>query len=212
MMDNRQNIKELLTIITTLLFAFNAMAQDSIKHNMLKLPNIHETYKSTRTHRVIQNEQRNPKFEITVNGFTNTQNPNRPFIVYEIGEMKAEEMKAAVLSKLSTMFKSPQDVINTIGNNIISIEGYTTHTFRDTGYLCDMLFNMTIEFKDGRIRYNYPTIKRLYIDSQAIGMLRIDQNKTFKTINESHNETTVANYFNSMVATLNEAIKTANDW
>ena len=35
MMDNRQNIKELLTIITTLLFAFNAMAQDSIKHNML---------------------------------------------------------------------------------------------------------------------------------------------------------------------------------
>ena len=60
------------------------------------------------------------------------------------------------------MFKSPKDAIHTISDNIISVEGYSSNVFRYNGYSCDILFNLTIEFKDGKIRYNYPVIKRIY--------------------------------------------------
>ena len=56
------------------------------------------------------------------------------------------------------MFKSPKDAIHTISDNIISVEGYSSNVFRYNGYSCDILFNLTIEFKDGKIRYNYPVI------------------------------------------------------
>lgn len=104
------------------------------------------------------NIDKEPKFLVTSNGFSNTQNNKRNFIVYEFTGLKASDMKSSIISKLTTMFKSPKDAIHTISDNIISVEGYSSNVFRYNGYSCDILFNLTIEFKDGKIRYNYPVI------------------------------------------------------
>ena len=110
------------------------------------------------------------------------------------------------------MYKSPKDVISNIGDNIISIEGYATRVFKYNSYSCDILFTLTIEFKDGKVRYNAPNIKQMYVDSQIMGMMKLDTTKTFSTIAENGYQSIVADYFNSLITQLNNAINNADSW
>lgn len=158
------------------------------------------------------NKTLSPEFIITSYGFSNTQDPNRSFIVFQFAGRKAVDLKSSIISKLTTMFSSPKDVINNISDNIVSIDGYAKNVFYYKGYRCDIQFNMTIEFKDGKIRYNNPIIKQIYVDSDIIGMLRIDKSKTFLTITEAKGESFVANFFNTIVSDLNNAAKKSDDW
>lgn len=153
-----------------------------------------------------------PKFTISVSGFSNNQDPSRSFIVFEFSSLTSNKMKAAVLSELSSMYNSPKDVISNIGDNIISIEGYATRVFKYNSYSCDILFTLTIEFKDGKVRYNTPNIKQMYVNSQIMGMMKLDTTKTFSTIAENGNQSIVADYFNSLIAKLNNAINNADSW
>lgn len=151
-------------------------------------------------------------FIITPNGFSNTQNPQRPFIVFELNGYNAEEIKSLTMSKLATMFNSPKDALNTISDNIISIKGYATKVFKEDKYDCDILFNLTIEFKDGKIRYNYPNIEEVLIDSGFMGMFHIDKSKIFNVLSKSTNKNKVENYFNSLILELNKAVTESDNW
>lgn len=144
----------LLPITTNAQNNVNGKRPDSVIISRLpKLGNASDILRNSRS-----NIDKEPKFLVTSNGFSITQNNKRNFIVYEFTGLKASDMKSSIISKLTTMFKSPKDAIHTISDNIISVEGYSSNVFRYNGYSCDILFNLTIEFKDGKIRYNYPVI------------------------------------------------------
>lgn len=188
-------------------YEFEMKVEDNLAMVQLKPIEVKEVLHSN-----VSNIVSTPKFTISTLGFSNTQNTSRPFIVFEFNSLDSSSMKAAVLSELSSMYKSPKDVISNIGDNIISIEGYATRVFKYNSYSCDILFTLTIEFKDGKVRYNAPNIKQMYVDSQIMGMMKLDTTKTFSTIAENGNQSIVADYFNSLITKLNNAINNADSW
>ncbi len=158
--------------------------------------------------------QETPKFTINDFGFSNNQDSTRAFIVFVFDGKNASTLKSSILSKLSSIYNSPKDVINKIGDNIISIDGYASRvfTYKDE-YLCDILFTMTIEVKDNKVRYNNPVIRKMKMDSGIIGLLDFDENQTYKIIKESTDGTNaVLNFFNSLISVLNNSIKKGEDW
>lgn len=155
-----------------------------------------------------------PKFTINDFGFSNNQDPTRTFIVFVFNGKDANTLKSSIFSKLSSMYNSPKDVINKIGDNIISIDGYASRVFTyQNEYLCDILFTMTIEVKDNKVRYNNPVIRKMKMDSGILGLLDFDENKTYKIIKESTDGTFgVPNFFNSLISVLNNSIEKGENW
>ena len=162
------------------IFTFNclvAIAQNRLPAFEPRELKVSEMKKSSNSTKV-----NTPQFTISKNQFSNTQDISKPFIVFEFEGLKANAMKGAILSKLSEMYKSPKDVIANISDNIISIEGYDKRVFKYNSYYCDIQFILTIEFKDGKVRYNNPIIKQMFVDTEILGIRRLDSSKTFSTI------------------------------
>ena len=139
------------------------------------------------------------------------------FVVYEIPEMSASDLKASVYTTLSSMYKSPKDVITTLSDNMIQLEGYAAKVYGkyagETYYRRDILFNLVIQFKDGKVRYNAPTFKQIYTEWPLSGMGRLNMNLPLSELVEDDiSRTRVEVYFNNLIKSINSQLKKSNDW
>lgn len=159
----------------------------------------------------------NCRFGFGTGEFISLQSSNNGFVVYEIPNMSASELKASVFTTLSSMYKSPKDVITSLSENMIQLEGYAEGIYgTDVAgdyYRNDIAFALIIQFKDGKVRYNSPNIKMIYQDWPLPGMAELDMNKPISVlIEDSSSREKVANYFNSIINTINSKLKQSNDW
>lgn len=158
--------------------------------------------------RDIEFNNSNCRFGFGTGEFISLQSSNNGFVVYEIPNMSASELKASVFTTLSSMYKSPKDVITSLSENMIQLEGYAEGIYgTDVAgdyYRNDIAFALIIQFKDGKVRYNSPNIKMIYQDWPLPGMAELDMNKPISVlIEDSSSREKVANYFNTLVSTKN---------
>lgn len=149
--------------------------------------------------------------------FVSLQPSNVGFVVYEIPGMSASELKSSALTTLSSMYKSPKDAITPLSDNMIQLEGYAESVFfkesENVKLKHDILFDIIIQFKDGKVRYNAPTIKMLYVDLPILGMRKCDMNKGISSlIDDSISRKKVENYFNNLINSINSTLKQSNNW
>jgi hypothetical protein len=71
-----------------------------------------------------------------------------------------------------------------------------------------------IQFKDGKIRFNIPTFKQIYITNVPLmGSLKLDMSKPIQTlIDIDSNRTLVVSKFNNLIREISKKAKSANDW
>ena len=158
------------------------------------------------------------KFGFDNRGLYSKQNPSNDFVIYEIPNMSASDLKAATLSAISSLFKSPKDVVTNLGDNIIQLERYAsgvyyTKTESDV-YPTDMSYSLIIQFKDGKVRYNIPSVKQIWITGvPMLGKLKLDASLPLTThVKEDGQRAMVVGEFNDMLDAINKKIKSANDW
>jgi hypothetical protein len=168
------------------------------------------------------NEERAKKnslcyFDFSDGSFKSKQNPTNDFVVYEIPDMKVAELKAAVYTALSSMFKSPKDVISNLSDNMLQLEGYASDVYStkagDYWYSHDLVFDLVIQFKDGKVRYNIPTIKMIYAEWPLPGMAKLDMSKPLdELISEDDSRIRVGAYFESLIKHINLSLQSSNNW
>lgn len=166
-------------------------------------------------------EQSNSKcrFYFNQRGFVSAQNPDNDYVVYEISGMSASEIKTAAMTTISSMYKSPKDVVNNLSDNMIQLEGYMSRVYYSVmnngdRYPVDIAFSFTVQFKDGKVRFNAPSFKQIYITNVPLmGQLKLDMSKSITTlIDKPADRDAVAERFNSLIKSVTGSLKSANDW
>ncbi|MBO7294240.1 MAG: DUF4468 domain-containing protein [Bacteroidaceae bacterium] len=160
-----------------------------------------------------------PKFELQENGLF--LSGGKPYIVIEMpGQTKAELYKQ-ILVNVSYCYKSPNDVISSIENEVISINGYedTFWGMKTLGqwiYL-DAKYVIKIHFKDGKVRVDSPIVSDIGpYNNDFEGRIKFD--KVFKkdgSINpkRQRNVDESNNYFNNLIERFfNTPVSNEEDW
>ena len=158
-------------------------------------------------------------FSFTGRAFNSRQNDEN-YVVFEIPSMSASELKASVYTILSSMYNSPKDAITSLSDNMIQLEGFSPclYTFdlpsAQKKAANHLIFNIIIQFKDGKVRYNSPTLKSLYIKViNGLTEETIDLSRGYKDLFEDEKErTSIENYFNNMITSINSKLQNSNDW
>lgn len=148
------------------------------------------------------------------------------YVIYDMPEMTESELKSAVYTVLTSIFKSPKDAITNVSDNIIQVEGYSPSLFESktssgTSILQHLIFSLIIQFKNGKIRYNTPSLKYLHYvlddpkldieeKSDISNVSMTDYFEGDKDIYEKLKA--IENYFNNMLFSINSKLKQSNDW
>ena len=99
------------------------------------------------------------QFALTSNGFVNNSDTTKNYIVFEFPGKTQAQIYKNCLVYLNSAFNSPKDVLSKVENESIAINGYSQSAIRRTNaHRFDLTFNLTIEFKDGRMRILKPSI------------------------------------------------------
>lgn len=167
---------------------------------------------------VVSYAQDGDAFGFDSRGLFCAQDETKDYAVFEMPNLSAAEIKAALFTKLSSMFKSPKDVITNISDGIIQLEGYASRVYydtRDTASLpADLSFTIIIQIKDGKVRYNVPTVNQIYLQNfPFLGTARLNMEKPLSSLVEKDsNRASVAEYFNDLVNILNSSIRASDEW
>ena len=163
------------------------------------------------------------KFSLETGDFISQQGYEN-YVIYEIPEMTASELKSAVYTTLTSMFNSPKDVITNVSDNIIQIEGYSPSLFEDETSMHSKIFNhisfgLVIQFKDGKIRYNSPSLKwhHLKLENSDIQEQSNISGTNMRRYLSGDKDIDgrlkiIADYFNNIIASINRKAKKSNDW
>lgn len=198
-------VRKLLLLIS-LAFALTSMAQvptDSISQ--------------TEEQRVAT-VNKNCKLKFTDAGLVSEQNPTKNYLVYEVPGLSASELKASTLNTISSIYCSPKDVVTTLSDNMIQLEGYISRAYYskagDSLYPVDFSFTWTMQFKDGKIRINIPKIKQIYVTGVPLmGSLKLDMTKPISVlIDDDSNRRMVVYKLNELIYAICKNAKSANDW
>ena len=166
----------------------------------------------------IEISNRKCRLEFTDLGLISAQNSSKDFLVYEVPGMSAAELKAATLNTILSMYCSPKDVVTTLSENMIQLEGYISRAYfskaGDSLYPVDFTFTWTMQFKDGKIRINIPKIKQIYITGVPLmGSLKLDMTKPIQVlVDDDSNRSMVAYSLNKLIDAICKNVKSANDW
>lgn len=64
------------------------------------------------------------QFKLTVNGFVDKSDESKNFVVKEFNGQTQERLYTEVLKFINTHYKSPQDVINEVKPEMVTISGF----------------------------------------------------------------------------------------
>ena len=160
----------------------------------------------------------NCKLVFNYGGLASAQSAHPEYMVYDVKDMTASELKASVLNTISSMYKSPKDVVTNLSDNMIQLEAYMPRVFyKRTGsssYPIDFIFTWTIQFKDNKIRINVPSVKKMWATRVPImGTLDFDMSKPLSIlVDDNTDRTLLTSKLNDLVKAICENAKSANDW
>lgn len=180
--------------------------------SLLSTVPIHEMYNSD------TQKEDGKAFGFDFRGIYSIQDESKDYVVFSMPDISASQIKASLYSKLSSMYSSPKDAITNVSDNIIQLEGYASRVYlakKSTSiYPVDIAFSIIIQIKDGKIRYNIPTIKQIYIQNvPVLGTASLDMTKPLRQlISEDEDREAVASYFNKLIQVLNSSISEEDDW
>ena len=165
---------------------------------------------------IVWGQERAQVFSFDDRGFYNYRDSTRTFLVYEFEGRSSADLKNATISYLATLANSPAKAIKNIGDIVISLEGHKEkcgYEKLESGaiYWNHIDFALVIEFKDGKIKYNAPTISLVTRDS-PIGVLRLNMSQPLPTLITGNSRSFMTNFFNELIAGINEAVSKAEDW
>tara|TARA_R110002033_G_scaffold19214_1_gene49631 strand:+ start:656 stop:1204 length:549 start_codon:yes stop_codon:yes gene_type:complete len=94
-------------------------------------------------------------FELTPTGFKAAENE---YLVVDVSNKTAAELFLITKLYLTKTYKSSKDVMSLVDNKMITLNGYQPKSVRRTSmHRFDMSYNITIQFKDGKVRFDAPT-------------------------------------------------------
>ena len=111
------------------------------------------------------------QFKLTINGFVDEKDSAKDYIVYDFKGKNQKDLYIDVLKFINTSYKSPQDVINEVEPEMITISGFEescisigkvkkilgTKMSMTGGY--DLQYNIVMRFKDGKLRVDAPSFE-----------------------------------------------------
>lgn len=176
-------------------------------------------------------------FTITPNGFISEN--KEQFVIIEIPDEKQEVLYKNVLNALSTMYNNPKEVLSLVEGQSITVTGYEKKVITDKVKLSplqigqstlqyDLSYTLSIQFKDGKIRYNSPTFecRRWYENGYKQGWtsgwtkLPLVKTKGVKWAVFDKNGEIISQeaydglnkHFNTLIGEIIQKSKTANNW
>ena len=105
-------------------------------------------------------------FQLTPNGFVDSSNIEKNFIVKDFNGESQEQLFKKALMSIGKNFVSPKDVISKVEYSQITVncilKNVTARHPLGMNLPFDMNLNIVFEFKDGRMKINAPTIINIY--------------------------------------------------
>lgn len=100
-------------------------------------------------------------FELTPNGFVSVTDTSKNFVVLDFDGKSQSELFKKFLITITTDYRSPQDVISKVENEVITINGIESKAIRRNklGHNFDINYTVSIHFKDGKVKIDAPTFK-----------------------------------------------------
>ena len=179
--------------------------------------------KAAEENRIYQN---NAKCKFSFNGsvFVSNQGYDN-YVIYEIPGMTTSELKTSVISAIGTIYSSPKDVINSVSDNLIQLTGITkgfkrTSKIIGESYKTQFIFNLVIQFKDGKVRYNAPVIKYIVSENVNTGKRNINDFSGVNIRNYLLEDDYLADThlkqieydINNLISSINSHLIKSNDW
>ena len=164
------------------------------------------------------------RFSFDMGEFVSNQGYDN-YVIYEIPKMTTSELKTSVISAIGTIYSSPKDVINSVDDNLIQLTGITkgferTSKIIGESYKTQFIFNLVIQFKDGKVRYNAPVIKYIVSENVNTGKRHIND---FSGVNirdylleddylaDTHLKQ-IEYDINNLISSINSHLIKSNDW
>lgn len=155
-------------------------------------------------------------FRLCGNGSFKTKDLLDDFIIEEYKDKTCKEIYENILTTVTSMYKSPKDVINKIDNKMITVDGfieYAGYRKSDIGERkVSISYRLQFDFKDNKIRIKAPIITNVYENSKSIDDFsmytkEILWDKSKDTINE------IQDNINNVIGIIILKSKTVqNDW
>ena len=108
----------------------------------------------------------NAQLKLTCNGFVDDKNKEKNYVVVTFDSLSQKKLYTEVLKFITTSFKSPKDVLNEVENEMITIRGVQLKKIgigmrvgKAYTFVYDIDYNITISFKDGRIKIDAPSFE-----------------------------------------------------
>lgn len=166
------------------------------------------------------------QLKLTSDGFVNADDNTKNYIAIDFPEKTQSQLYKSALMYLNTLYVSPKEVLSTMENEVITINGVGEFRAKcATGIPIDFRVNYTIslKFKDGKMRIDIPSINsisapgvKMYLS--GAGSMMGDTLVIFKKNGEVKREDAkiaLELYFNQYFSNIIEKINgsdTDNDW
>lgn len=101
-----------------------------------------------------------PSFELLPNGFVNSSDTSKSFIVIDVPSKTKNDLFKSVEMWVTKKYVSPQDVLSKVDGETITINGISKNSIHRNGmHVFDMNYTVNFDFKDGKIRINSPSFR-----------------------------------------------------
>lgn len=160
------------------------------------------------------------KFELMpTGGFVNSENKENDYLTFDFEGSTKEQIYSRALVAISSLYASPKDVLSTVENEIISINGIGSEAivarYMGMKFGYDIRYTLTLKFKDGKLRISTPSINSIIHPNPSATKpyVYVPQN-IFNKKGEVKNEETKASievFFNNLINQITSAMTTATD-
>lgn len=168
------------------------------------------------------------QLSLTSNGFVNDSIKEQKFILVDVPNKTQQQLYNAALTFVTTLYVSPKDVLSTIDNEVITINGVGKECIKAKNAMgipinFNINYTIALRFKDGKMRIDIPSINKmyyqgvnLYISGSNIGSMSGDI-VIFKKNGDVRKEDakkSLEEYFNNYIELLRQNVvnEDTNDW
>lgn len=114
-------------------------------------------------------------FQLLPNGFVDSSNPDKDYIVIEFSGLSQNQIYNKALSAINKNCASSKNVISQVENSQITLNATLPNVAvrHNLGFSFpyDMSYSLALEFKDGKLRINAPKIKEILQVQQGAGLV-----------------------------------------
>ncbi len=97
-------------------------------------------------------------FELTNRGFFDSADKEKDYVILDFAGRSQNDLYKQTLLYINTIYKSPKNVISTVENESITVNGYAQNAVKRNAFNSfNMDYTMVFLFKDGRMRVNVPS-------------------------------------------------------